>query len=396
MERALAESPADVDLQLRYAQLLLEANRPVDALTQAQLLLAGHPAWSEALIVALRAAHATGDAELALGYRRLLGALGAGVPPLGERLAVGEDAPADDRAAASEDPDVDRPRVTLADVGGLENVKARLEQAFLGPLRNPELAKAFGKSSRGGLLLYGPPGCGKTFVARALAGEMGASFYPIGIPAVLDMWVGASERNMHEVFETARRNAPCVLFFDEIDALGQRRTHLRNAPSMRATVNVLLAELDGVDTDNDGVFVLGATNQPWDIDPALLRPGRFDRTILVVPPDEQARIAILAHHLKNRPVSEALDLSTLAAATDGYSGADLAAVCESAVELALARSVDEGRLSPVSAADLADSKNQVLPSVASWFETAGSIAKFANVDGQYDELLRYLGSRRKK
>src|SRR5206468_9093310 len=172
------------------------------------------------------------------------------------------------RGAADRAFDVEVSTVRLADVGGMTEVKQRLELAFLGPLRNPQLRAMYGKSLRGGLLLYGPPGCGKTFLARAVAGEMQARFLALSIVDVLNMWLGNSEKNLHEVFEAARRNAPCVLFFDEIDALGQKRSQLRQHAG-RNVVNQLLAELDGVGDNNEGVFVLAATNHPWDVDTAL-------------------------------------------------------------------------------------------------------------------------------
>src|SRR5262245_4364317 len=164
-------------------------------------------------------------------------------------------------------------------------------------MRSPELRQMYGKSLRGGLLLYGPPGCGKTFLARAVAGELGANFYAVGLHEVLDMWLGQSEHNLHELFVRARRNNPCVLFLDEVDALGQKRSHLSRSAGRNVVVQ-LLAELDGMGADNEGVFVLAATNQPWDVDPALRRPGRFDRTILVVPPDLDARRKILEVHMR--------------------------------------------------------------------------------------------------
>src|SRR5205085_5447940 len=133
-----------------------------------------------------------------------------------------------------------RPEMTLADVGGMAEVKRRLNMAFLAPLRNPQIMRTYGKSLRGGLMLYGPPGCGKTFIARALAGELGAKFLSVGLSDVLDMWLGESERKLREIFDTARRNAPAVLFFDEIDALGQKRSHLRGGAG-RNIVNQLLA-----------------------------------------------------------------------------------------------------------------------------------------------------------
>ena len=280
------------------------------------------------------------------------------------------------------------PEVTLNDVGGMDDVKRRITVAFLGPLRNPELRQAFGKSLRGGLLLYGPPGCGKTFLARAVAGEMGARFIPIGLADVLSMWLGQSERHLHELFQTARRNAPCILFFDELDAIGLKRSQLSHSAG-RNVVNQLLAELDGIGSRNEGVFTLGATNHPWDVDSALLRPGRFDRLALVAPPDQKAREAILQYHLRDRPVGS-LDLATVARRTDGFSGADLAHVCETAAELAMEASMDAGAVRPIDAKDFDQALKQVRPSTTAWFETVRNFVMFANEAGLYDDLLAYM------
>jgi AAA+ superfamily predicted ATPase len=283
--------------------------------------------------------------------------------------------------------------VTLADVGGMAQVKKRLEQAFLAPMRNPDLRRLYGKSLRGGLLLYGPPGCGKTFVARAVAGELGAKFLSVGLADVLDMWVGSSERNMHELFQLARREAPCVLFLDEVDALGQKRSQTRQSAT-RGTVTQLLAEMDGVDGLNEGVFVLAATNHPWDVDPALRRPGRLDRTLLVLPPDQPAREAIFRYHLSQRPVA-GVDLGRLAKATDGYSGADIAHICETAVERALLDSVSSGQARLVGMADLQAAVTEVRPSMGPWFDIARNVVLFADDDGTYADLRAYLKKARR-
>jgi hypothetical protein len=194
--------------------------------------------------------------------------LGDLLPPM---FVAPDGTAADEDAAAGRAFDAERPALRLADVAGLTEVKARLEAAFLAPMRNPELRKLYGKSLRGGLLLYGPPGCGKTFIARAVAGELGAHFMAVSFADIVDMYTGQSERNIREMFATARSSAPCVLFLDEVDAIGQKRSQLRSTP-MRTTVNQLLLELDDVSGGNDGVFVLAATNHPWDVDSALRRP----------------------------------------------------------------------------------------------------------------------------
>ncbi|HEY6312754.1 MAG TPA: tetratricopeptide repeat protein [Streptosporangiaceae bacterium] len=288
--------------------------------------------------------------------------------------------------------DAEHVGLTLADVAGMTEVKQRLEAAFLAPMRNPDLRRLYGKSLRGGLLLYGPPGCGKTFIARAVAGELGAKFIAVSFADIIDMFVGQSERNIHELFEIARRNAPCVLFLDEVDAIGQKRSQLRHTP-MRSAVNQLLLELDDVCGNNEGVFLLAATNHPWDVDSALRRPGRFDRTLLVLPPDTAAREGVFRYHLKDRPVA-GIDLAKLAKQTDGYSGADIAHICETAAERALMDSVRLGEARMIGTPDLEAAIAEVKPSLASWFDVARNVALFANEGGSYDDLAAYLRKRR--
>ncbi|HWG12977.1 MAG TPA: tetratricopeptide repeat protein [Streptosporangiaceae bacterium] len=303
-----------------------------------------------------------------------------------------EETSADSASAPAEPYDAEHSTLKLADVAGMNQVKQRLEAAFLAPMRNPDLRKLYGKSLRGGLLLYGPPGCGKTFIARAVAGELGARFMSVSFADIIDMFVGQSERNIHELFEIARRNAPCVLFLDEVDAIGQKRSQLRNTP-MRSAVNQLLLELDDVDGGNDGVFLLAATNHPWDVDSALRRPGRFDRTLLVLPPDNAAREAIFRYHLRDRPVA-GVNLGRLAKLTDGYSGADIAHICETASERALLDSINRGEARMIGQPDLEGAAGEVKPSLGAWFDTARNVALFANEGGAYDDLADYLKKRR--
>ena len=302
----------------------------------------------------------------------------------------------DDPAAAGIDEadayDAEHTGLKLADVAGMTEVKARLEAAFLAPMRNPDLRRLYGKSLRGGLLLYGPPGCGKTFIARAVAGELGARFIAVSFADIIDMFVGQSERNIHELFEIARRNAPCVLFLDEVDAIGQKRSQLRHTP-MRTAVNQLLLELDDISGNNEGVFLLAATNHPWDVDSALRRPGRFDRTLLVLPPDGIAREGVFRYHLKDRPVA-GIDLAKLAKQTEGYSGADIAHICETAAERALMDSVRRGEPRMIGTPDLEAAIAEVKPSLGAWFDTARNVALFANEGGTYDDLAAYLRKRR--
>jgi len=310
-------------------------------------------------------------------------------------MFVGDGDAADSASAgidAADAYDAEHTSLTLADVAGMTEVKQRLEAAFLAPMRHPELRRLYGKSLRGGLLLYGPPGCGKTFIARAVAGELGARFIAVSFADIIDMFVGQSERNIHELFEIARRNPPCVLFLDEVDAIGQKRSQLRHTP-MRSAVNQLLLELDDISGNNEGVFLLAATNHPWDVDSALRRPGRFDRTLLVLPPDAAAREGVFRYHLKDRPVA-GIDLARLAGQTDGYSGADIAHICETAAERALMDSVRRGEPRVIGPGDLEAAIGEVKPSLGAWFDTARNVALFANENGSYDDLAAYLRKRR--
>jgi SpoVK/Ycf46/Vps4 family AAA+-type ATPase len=399
---ALADNPGDVGLRRHLASVLLDAGRPQEALDELVQVLAAGPDDVAALQLAERASAALGDTTRAAAYARLAAALGpqaptapassVTVPETAEEL-IGGWADMD----APEEPEVghlSRPTMTLADVGGLAEVKQRLTTSFLTPMRNPELTMQFKKSLRGGLMLWGPPGCGKTFIARALAGELGADFYEIGLSDVLDMYIGNSERNLQGIFDTARRNRPCLLFFDEIDALGQKRSQLRHSGAMRGVVNQMLTELDGASSDNEGLFVLAASNHPWDVDSALLRPGRFDRRLLVLPPDVAAREAILARHLAGRP-QQGLDLAKVAKSTEGYSGADLALVCEQATESAMMTSLDSGDLQPITQRQLSDAARSVRPSIGEWMEMAKNYALYGNESGSYDELAAYLRQRRR-
>jgi len=198
---------------------------------------------------------------------------------------------------------------------------------------------------------------------------------------------------VHEIFEVARRNAPCVLFFDEVDALGMRRANMRGDSGHRTVVNALLAETDPATSDNTGVYVIGATNAPWDVDPALRRPGRFDRVIFVGLPDSEARAEIARIHLRERPVT-GIDLKSIAARTDGFSGADLAHVCDTATQLAMADSARSGQVRPISMSDINAAIDQMRPSTSQWFDLARNVVEFGNRDGAYDDLAKYMRRRR--
>lgn len=283
---------------------------------------------------------------------------------------------------------IEKPRIGFEDVGGMKNVKKEIEMKIIHPLKHPDLYKAYGKKTGGGILLYGPPGCGKTHIARATAGEVNARFISVGLNDILDMWIGNSEKNLHEVFETARRNAPCVLFFDEIDALGASRSDMKQS-SGRHLINQFLQELDGVETSNEGVLILGATNTPWHLDPAFRRPGRFDRIIFVPPPDQEAREAIFKLKLKGKPV-ENIDYLALSKQTLDYSGADVEAIIDIAIEKKLEESFSDGIPKPIKTKDILNACSRHKASTKEWFSTAKNFALYANDSGLYDDILTFM------
>lgn len=380
---ALVErEPTNVALRLHLAELLLGDGNAAEALAHASAVLTANPDDTTAETLAARAK------QLIQGPAPVPDEDDSRPKRVALRLVEGNRVD-----EAEPDVEVEAPPITLRDVAGMEAVKHRLNLAFLAPLRNPELRRTFGKSLRGGLLLYGPPGCGKTFIARATAGELGAKFMVVGIADVLDMYLGQSEQNLKGYFEAARRQAPCVLFFDEVDALGRKRSLMRHTAGA-GVISQFLAELDGLQADNRGVFVLAATNHPWDVDAALRRPGRLDRMLLVLPPDVQAREAILRAHCRERPTAADLDFGWLAARTEDYSGADVAHLCEAAAELALEESLTAPTVCPITMAHFKRAMKDVRPSIRPWLETAKNHALFANDGGVYDELLGYLRERK--
>ena len=414
----LARHPNAVTAKLGLAQAYFVQKKRSHALAIVETLIAGRNPEPDALVLHARIMFQSGDVPAAVhSYKqaielspeswnddlaRMLGVQAAshdgfssdepfdsddeddGDDIVDGRMRMHADAP----DAEAELPELERPSMTFEDVGGMDSVKQQINLKIILPIQHPDMFAAYGKKAGGGILMYGPPGCGKTHLARATAGQVSAKFMSVGINDILDMWIGNSERNLHGIFEQARRNRPCVLFFDEVDALGASRADMRHSGA-RHLVNQFLSEFDGVDQKNDDVLILGATNAPWHIDDAFRRPGRFDQVIFVPPPDQEAREQIFGILLKGRPHQD-VDVQKLAAKTHDYSGADLKAVVERAIDAKLQEALKKGGLSPLTTKDLLAAIKLVRPSTKEWFATARNHALYANEGGTYDDVLTYL------
>lgn len=391
LRRSAEDEPADGKRWQQIAELLVELERDQEAIEAARRALRHAPddtvrEHAQALLLGLgdeppTAVPASAEADTAgdeeapkKGALRLLRG--------GRSGSAGEDV-----AAFG-----DREPITFEQVGGLSAIKEQIRMKIVLPFQQPEIFAAFGKKRGGGILMYGPPGCGKTLLARATAGECRATFMNVAINEVLDMWFGQSERKLAALFEDARRRAPTVLFFDELEAIGASRQQMRHSPG-KSLVNVLLAEMDGMSHSNDRVLVMGATNAPWHVDPALLRPGRFDRIQFVPTPDEPARRAILDIQLQSRPTAK-LDVAWLARKTKDWSGADLADLVERAIEVPLRAALQTGQVTPLEQKHLKTALKSGRPSTRDWFASARNYAAFANVGGLYDDLVAFLDRNR--
>jgi transitional endoplasmic reticulum ATPase len=278
-------------------------------------------------------------------------------------------------------------KISFADVAGMENVKDAIRTDIIYPFQHPEIYKQYRDQAGGGILLFGPPGCGKTYIAKAAAGEIDATFISVHIHDIISAFIGTGEQALHDTFEYARANKPAVLFFDEIDAVGANRT--KTAGVLRTLVNQFLTELDGIDSENDEILVIGATNLPWEVDQALRRPGRFNKVIFVPPPDVIARTQIFETTLRNKP-TENIDYEKLADLTKKYSAADITQICAEAAEKAFKRAVKTGVTVKITQqmveAQIAERKSTVID----WFNTAKNYVEYSNESGLLNAVKKYL------
>lgn len=435
LRECLELNPADANQELKLAILLRKTGQNAEALIRLERLLEQGEDPATRLELS-RVALARGDDDEARGhYRQVLNADASLADPELDKLlgpsegqAGGSSEPVaeEDKQGATDGPAAERPTpdqrgtdagdgqrlagvspehpsaeeqiealewsgriITFADVVGLSDVKTQIRLRIIAPFHQKEIYKAFSREAGGGLLLYGPPGCGKTFMARASAGELGARFVSVGINDILDRYWGESERLIHTLFVEARRRSPTVLFFDEFDALGASRGR-SDSQFWRTLVDQLLQEMDGMEGRPGKILVFAATNMPWNVDPAFRRPGRFDRVLFIPPPDAEARAELLRRRLAELPGGKEIRLEGIIHRTHLFTGADINALCERAAEKPLARSLETGEVHPVTVADFDKVLGDMQSSALEWFATSRNYAQYANEAGQYDELAAYL------
>jgi len=398
---ALALAPNSLQFKLGLARAFYQQGKQSHALVIIEDLVKIPKAPARAFLLHAKLLAGIGEIEKAVSeYRRAIESdrsvadlefasrLGIGAHEEESEVVEGKVRASWQDEPAPAEREIERPKITFKDIGGMDKVKEEIQLKIIHPLAHPELYKAYGKTIGGGILMYGPPGCGKTYLARATAGEIKAGFIAVGINDVLDMWIGNSERNLHELFEQARNHTPCVLFFDEVDALGASRGDMRHHAG-RQLINQFLSEMDGVKTSNEGVLILAATNAPWHLDSAFRRPGRFDRILFVPPPDAAARASILRLQCRGKPVDE-IDYDHVAKKTENFSGADLKAVLDVAVEQKLKEAMKAGIPKPLTTKDLTSAASTLKPTTKEWFATARNYALYSNQGGIYDDILQYL------
>lgn len=399
----LLQNPFDHNLRLRYAKALLHEEKFPETLVQAELLISQsemRPHGLQLKIEVLFELDRLADAEVI--YREWRQLVGVEVKSEWDNvfankrnlivLSKEEKVVEEDGDRKKEEAPPRRPSISFQDVVGMSEVKEELRLKIIHPFKNPEIFAKYKKVAGGGIILFGPPGCGKTLLARAIATECQAEFIDVRISDILSRWLGESEANLASFFKKARARRPSVLFFDELDAIAISRSRTESS-NIRTLIDEFLTQLDGFSADNENILLLGATNMPWDIDPAMKRSGRFSRQIFLPPPDAESRAEMLRIKLDGIPCDK-INFKKLADVAEHYSGADIDGVVDLAKEKALSAFLKSGVETPVKEIDLIDGIKRTTPAAKDWLETVRNLVKYAGGDSAYQDVEVYLKKHR--
>lgn len=393
-QNALLTNPFDSEIRMDFAELLFSQEKLSECDQQINILLDSLENDARPLILKAKIKHQQGDSDSALkNYIKAKNLDNFKIDDSLENLTkLTNSLPGKFSVVQNNITPLipkDQESISFDDVVGMEKLKKTLRLSIIEPFLRPSLFAKFKRKAGGGVLLYGPPGCGKTMIAKAIATECNATFIQVEISDILSMWIGESENNIASIFDKARANKPCVLFFDELDALAYSRSKSSSDKS-RTTVNEFLNQLDGFGKDNENILILAATNMPWDVDSAMKRPGRFSKQVFVPPPDSDAIAFMLEKKLSGLPVEKDIPFTALAQKAKYFSGADIDGLIDTAQDSTIAEIISTGKERNINAEDLASALEEMSASTLDWLSTAKNLVKYAGIDGSYKDVERYL------